>query len=117
MRAKTEFLALWARSVALEGEAKRGIAEAIVYDDRTRAALGTYLGHLRDAGERLGERGRGLERELWGYGVGREREEGGDGNREGEKEKVMREVARVYGEMRRELGEVSTDVERLRGSR
>jgi len=48
---------------------------------------------------------------LWGYGVGRK------GEGESSKEKVMKEVARVYGELVREIGEVGRDVERLKGRR
>ena len=34
---------------------------------------------------------------------------------EGGEEKVMREIAKVYGELQRELREVGKDVERLKG--
>ena len=53
------------------------------------------------------ERKGDAERVLWGYGVGRE-----EGN---EKGKVMKEIARVYSELERDLKEVGADVERLRG--
>lgn len=63
---------------------------------------------LRGGRERLRERAKVKERELWGYGVGRE-----DG---GGKEKIMREIARVWGELRGEMEDVKRDVERLMGS-
>lgn len=62
---------------------------------------------LRGGRERLKERGKLKERDLWGYGVGREDER---------KERQMREIARVYGELRGELEEVKRDVQRLRES-
>ena len=62
---------------------------------------------LRGGRERLRERGKLRERDLWGYGVGRE---------DGGKERVMREIARVFGELKQEVEEVRRDVERLRGS-
>jgi len=54
----------------------------------------------------LRERKDTAERILWGYGVGRE---------DRDKEKVMREIARVYKELQKEIAEVTRDVERLRG--
>lgn len=62
---------------------------------------------LRGGRERLKERVKLKERDLWGYGVGRE---------DGGKERVMREIARVFGELCGEIEEVKRDVERLRGS-
>ena len=88
---------------------KEGQAQAAVYTPLVRGALGNYAAALRDGQDRLGERERRAERALWGYGVGRE-----DG---GEKERVMREVARVYGELGREVEDVRRDVEKLRGGR
>jgi hypothetical protein len=85
-------------------------AKKMIYTPEAVEALGRYKENLRDAKERLNDRKRSAERILWGYGVGRKEDEGGK-----EKEKVMREIARVYGELRKEIGEVARDVERLRG--
>jgi hypothetical protein len=84
--------------------------EKMVYTDQVKDALQEYVRNLRDGRERLRERKKGAERVLWGYGVGRTEDEGS-----AEKEKVMREIARVYGELVREVAEVGRDVERLRG--
>lgn len=75
-------------------------------------ALGVYAEHLRDGRSRLAQREKEAQRELGRYGVGRREDE--DGDRAG-KEKVMREVARVYGEMGKEVEEVRRDLERLKG--
>lgn len=85
---------------------KSAAAWALVYTPEARAALRTYAEHLRDGRARLGMRGRDAEAVLRGYGVGRE---------DGGKERVMREIARVWGEMEREGVEVRRDIERLRG--
>ncbi len=78
----------------------------MVYTAPVREALENYMRNLRDGMDRGRERKGQAERVLWGYGVGRE---------EGDKEKVMKEIARVYGELKREVEEVGRDVERLRG--
>ena len=99
-------------------------------------AEGKKLGREVERGwERLGGygvvEGVGLEKEgMEGEGVGgdkkgeregdeEEKGEGGDkkGERKGdpEKEKVMREIARVYGQMEREVEVVRRDLERLGG--
>jgi len=93
--------------VRLEAKEKKGRGEKMLYSEEVKAALGEYVRHLRDGCLRLKERREGAERVLWGYGVGR--------GEEGGKERVMREVARVYGELMKEVGEVGRDVERLRG--
>lgn len=111
---KITYLAQLVERVRLEAMEKKGKGERMVYTDEVRGALGEYVRHLRDGRERLRERRKGAERVLWGYGVGREEE--GDGAGKG-KERVMREVAKVYGELMREVGEVGRDVERLRGRR
>lgn len=108
IKSQADFLHLSAKELSLEGKEKELRAKRIVYDVETRAALRAYRDHLRDATERAGERGRDAKRVLWGYGVGRE---GGE-----EKEKVMREIARVYGELRSNIKEVGRDVERLKRS-
>ncbi|TVY59607.1 Uncharacterized protein LSUE1_G007271, partial [Lachnellula suecica] len=101
---RMRYLAQTMEKVRLEALEKRGRGERMVYTDSVKAALGEYKLHLRDARERLRERKGGAERVLWGYGVGRE----------DSKEKVMREIARVYGELVREIGDVGRDVGRLR---
>lgn len=60
---------------------------------------------MRSARERLKERKSYAERMLWGYGVGRE----------GDKGRLMKEIARTYREMQREVEEVRRDVGRLMG--
>jgi hypothetical protein len=95
-------------SYQVKEKAMRG--EKMVYTEQVKSALQEYVRHLRDGRERLRERRKGAEKVLWGYGVGRTGEEGGV-----EKEKVMKEIARVYGEMVKELRDVGRDVERLKG--
>jgi hypothetical protein len=107
IKCKSEFLALTAQQVNLDVKDKTLKGDRIVYTEEVKQALSNYVREMRDGRERLGERKRGAERTLWGYGVGREDS--------GEKEKVMREIARVYGELCREVREVGRDVERLRG--
>ncbi|PQE27640.1 diphthamide biosynthesis protein [Rutstroemia sp. NJR-2017a BBW] len=104
---KISHLSLSAQTLALELKERYLRGEKIIYDERTSAALGNYMRELKNGRERLKERERGLRRELWGYGVGRE----GDGG----KEKVMREIARVYAELKVEVEDVGRDVEKLRG--
>jgi hypothetical protein len=77
-----------------------------VYDKQAIQALRTYGAHLRDARVRTEERVRGLKAELGEYGVG---VEGGEG-----KERVMREMARVYGQMGRQMQDTKGDLDRLR---
>ena len=106
VKTKVEYLHTVARAVELEAKEKGVRGLKMLYTDEVTEALGNYMRNLRDGRERLRERRGDAERVLWGYGVGRE---------EGEKEKVMREIARVYGELMRELREVGRDVERLEG--
>ncbi|KAK3345580.1 hypothetical protein B0H65DRAFT_209529 [Neurospora tetraspora] len=82
-----------------------------VYTPEVRRALGECRGWLGGEPKRVEEevrRGVGL---LRGYGMGLE----GEGEGDPEKEKVMREIARVYGEMEREVEVVRRDLERLGG--
>ncbi|PMD22650.1 hypothetical protein NA56DRAFT_702437 [Hyaloscypha hepaticicola] len=109
VKARSEMLAASAQSLSLQVREKAVRGEKMVYTEEVKGALREYVRHLRDGRERLRERRKEAERVLWGYGVGR-MEEGG-----GEKEKVMKEIARVYGEMVMELKEVGRDVERLKG--
>jgi hypothetical protein len=110
VKAHSELLSLSAQSLNYQAKEKAMRGEKMVYTEQVKSALQEYVRHLRDGRERLRERRKGAERVLWGYGVGRTEVEGG-----GEKEKVMREIARVYGEMVKELGDVGRDVERLKG--
>lgn len=110
IKAKAELLSLSAQELEFKAKEKALRGEKMVYTEPVKGALQEYIRHLRDGRERLRERKKSAERVLWGYGVGRKEEEGG-----AEKEKVMREIARVYGEMRREVREVGRDVERLKG--
>lgn len=107
-RARADYWSLRARELGLSVEEKEGRAKKAIYTPSVSKALNNYMAALRDGRERLRDRERGAERALWGYGVGRE---------EGEKEKVMREIARVYGELGKEVEDVTRDVERLRGGR
>lgn len=106
LKTKAEYLSTVARTVELEAKEKGVRGHKMVYTNEVNDALENYMLNLRDGRERLRERKGDAERVLWGYGVGRE---------DGEKEKVMREIARVYGELTRELREVGRDVERLAG--
>ncbi|KAM5345608.1 hypothetical protein ACJ41O_011469 [Fusarium nematophilum] len=76
-----------------------------VYTPEAVTALRNYGAHLRDARIRSEERIRGLSAELGEYGVG---VDGGEG-----KERVLREMSRVYREMGRQVDDVRGDLERL----
>ncbi|KAF8850980.1 hypothetical protein BDZ45DRAFT_808687 [Acephala macrosclerotiorum] len=111
LKSRSEYLSLLAQQVSFLAKEKVVKGEKIVYSEEVKGALEVYMRHLRDARERLREKKGDAERVLWGYGVGREGDEGGDG----QKERTMRSVADKYGELMRELKEVGRDVERLRG--
>jgi hypothetical protein len=110
VKAHAEMLSISAQSLEYQVKEKAMRGEKLVYTEEVKSALQEYVRNLRDGRERLRERKKEAEKVLWGYGVGRTEEEGGS-----EKEKVMREIARVYGEMVRELRDVGRDVERLKG--
>ncbi|PVH83793.1 hypothetical protein DL98DRAFT_569518 [Cadophora sp. DSE1049] len=110
IKARSEYLSLKATQVLYEARGKREKGERVVYTDEVRGALENYVRELRGGRERGRERRAQAERVLWGYGIGRKEGEGGE-----EKEKVLRECARVYGELMREVESVGRDVERLRG--
>ncbi|PNY25045.1 Uncharacterized protein TCAP_05015 [Tolypocladium capitatum] len=78
-----------------------------VYSPQAVAALQNYAAHLKDAKVRAAERLHGLQAELGEYGVGTD---GGEG-----KEKVMREMARVYREMGKQMEDVRKDLYHLQG--
>lgn len=83
------------------------LRSTVVYPPEVREAMVAYAAHLKDARARVEGRVRDLELELREYGVG---VEGGEN-----KEKVMREMARVYRGMRKEVEEVKDDLQRLKG--
>ncbi|RDL40279.1 Uncharacterized protein BP5553_00258 [Venustampulla echinocandica] len=109
---KMNSLALEMQKIELDAREKALKGEKMVYTPDVANALGRYMENLRDGRERLKDRKRGAERVLWGYGIGRRQEEGGR-----EKERVMREIARVYGELLKEVEEAGRDVKRLKGGR
>lgn len=74
-----------------------------IYAPEAQTALKNYASHLRDARMRTEERVKGLMAELGEYGVGVD---------EG-KEKKMREMAKVYREMGRQMDDAKGDLERL----
>lgn len=76
-----------------------------VYTPEANEALKNYMEHLRDSRSRLRQRQKDAEKELERYGVGREG-----------KEKVMKEIARVYREMGKQIREVKMDMDRLKGA-
>jgi predicted RNA-binding protein len=103
IKAKSELLKLQAQQEELNAKSKYVTAQNAVYTPEAVRALRNYAEHLRDARNRLKQRERDAEKELARYGVGRE-----------SKEKVMREIARVYGEMTKEIEEARKDLERLK---
>ncbi|KAF4125927.1 hypothetical protein GMORB2_1173 [Geosmithia morbida] len=80
-------------------------SRAQIYTPRACGALSTYSAHLRDAKVRAGERVKVLSAELAGYGVGVD----GGAN----KERTMREMARVYRDMARQMDDAKADLDRL----
>jgi hypothetical protein len=76
-----------------------------VYNPEVVRALRNYASHLQDAKLRLGDAMNVVTSELESYGVGVEGEEN--------KERTMREMARVYREMGIQMREVKADLERL----
>lgn len=76
-----------------------------VYDREAVQALRNYGAHLRDARVRAEERVRGLKAELAEYGVGVEGAEA--------KERTMREMARVWQQMGRQMSDAKGDLDRL----
>ncbi|KAG9257638.1 uncharacterized protein F5Z01DRAFT_694947 [Emericellopsis atlantica] len=76
-----------------------------VYSSDAMAALNKYALHLKDAKARTGERIKSLTAELGDYGVG---VPGGEA-----KERTMREMARVYRDMARQVEDAKGDLKRL----
>jgi len=110
-------VALTAQRQEAEAQTALWLARRDTYTPEVKKALGNYAAHLRDAKGRLAEAVRTLRGELEGYGVG-EGEGRGQGGERGRgvkpgKEKTMREMARVYREMERQVDDVRVDLERL----
>ncbi|KAH8599336.1 hypothetical protein B0O99DRAFT_649922 [Bisporella sp. PMI_857] len=102
IKTKAEFLNLSAKQTDLEVQEKAIRGEKLVYTPEAVDALQNYMRNLRDGQDRLRERERDAKKVLWGYGVGRD-----DG---GEKQRIMREISRVYGDLVKEVREVGKDV-------
>ncbi|KAK3343518.1 hypothetical protein B0T25DRAFT_464082 [Lasiosphaeria hispida] len=100
--------ALSAQRQGYEAATAMWVVRRETYTPEAVRALGNYAGHLRDAKGRMGEAMRTLRAELEGYGVD-VYQEGAMGG----KEKMMREMARVYRDMGRQVEEVRGDLERL----
>lgn len=123
--------ALDARRREVDAGEALAAAKRAVYTPEVAVALGRYTAHLRGGKARLREEIAVLEEELAAYGVGGAGAEGegdgdsddsgdrGDGARgvggpgRASKERRMREMARVYREMGRQLEEAKGDLERL----
>jgi hypothetical protein len=76
-----------------------------LYSPETVTALRNYLLHLKDAQIRASERVRGLQAELGEYGVG--------ADKDGTREKTMKEMAMAYREMESQIEDVKRDLDRL----
>jgi hypothetical protein len=105
IKSKSELLAAEAKQEELNAKIVYATARNTIYTPEVSSALANYKEHLRDGRARLRQRQKDAEKELERYGVGREG-----------KEKVMKEIARVYGEMGRQIREVKRDMERLKGA-
>lgn len=101
-----------AQAVGLETKKTSLLARGIVYTPEVRRALRIYGENLRDGRARLGMRKRDAERVLRGYGVGWEEDNDEEGRSQ---ERTMKEIAKVWDEMEREVEGVRRDIERLRG--
>ncbi|KAK3304945.1 uncharacterized protein B0T15DRAFT_437712 [Chaetomium strumarium] len=118
--------ALTAQRQQAEAESTLWLARRETYTPQAAQALRNYASHLRDARARLSEAVHALRGELEAYGVtiadggdhhddGGKREGSGGGRGGGgkDKEKIMREMARVYRDMGRQMEEVRGDLVRL----
>ena len=110
-------VALAAGRQAREAEMALWSARRDTYTPEARAALRNYAKHLRDSKLRVGESIRTLRAELAAYGAaaakggdgGEGREAAGDRSRE----RMMREMARVYRDVNRQIEEARRDLDRL----
>jgi hypothetical protein len=98
-------MSLRARRLDVDVRAAAAELHAGVYPSEAVAALANYAAHLRDARMRVEEGIKVRTAELAEYGVG---VEGG-----AQKERMMREMARVHRDMTRQLEDAKRDLERL----
>ncbi|KAK4124667.1 hypothetical protein N657DRAFT_680608 [Parathielavia appendiculata] len=116
---------LTAQTQEAEAQCALWRARRETYTPEAARALANYAAHLQDARARLSEAVNSLRAELQAYGVsvgvGVAGDDGGEmvvvesgkgGYGGGDKEKVMREMARVYRDMGRQVEEVRADLER-----
>lgn len=80
-----------------------------VYSPEVREALRNYANHLRDGQRRLAEAARTTRAELVDYGIAIDGEAG-----DARKERAMREAARAYRDMSRQVEDAQRDLSRLR---
>lgn len=80
-----------------------------VYSPDVREALRNYASHLQDGQRRLAEAARTARSELVEYGIAIDGEAG-----DARKERAMREAARAYRDMSRQVEEAQRDLVRLR---
>jgi hypothetical protein len=99
-------ISLQAQRVHLDGQSTLHSLRKDIYSPEAVVALKNYASHLKDARTRTEERLRGLAAELGEYGVG---VAGGE-----EKEKLMKEMARVYRDMGKQMKDAQGDLDRLR---
>ncbi|SPO05302.1 uncharacterized protein DNG_07989 [Cephalotrichum gorgonifer] len=110
---RAEMLPLSAEESSLRARLDLDVLEReVVYTPDVVAAAERYSEHLRDARARVEARTRDVVAELAGYGVAVEGRRGDEG-----RERMFREMGRVYGEMVRQMGEVRADLQRLGGRR
>jgi hypothetical protein len=98
----------------VDADIARWTVASEVYPEKATRALQNYADHLRDSRLRLSEGIRGLKRELEAYGMGSGEglDEEDEASRAG-KQRTMKEMARVYRDMERQVAEVRADLERL----
>ncbi|KAI0191329.1 hypothetical protein F4808DRAFT_396233 [Astrocystis sublimbata] len=125
---------LLAKEQDLAAHALRLETQGLIYPAEARSALDTYRHHLRDAGRRLEDAIRVREVQLGDYGVSLDDNDGALNNggdeeavprtparghrrratKDENKERTMREMARVYKEMETRLLEIQGDLHRLK---
>lgn len=98
-------VSLEAQSTEFDAKAASTNLDKDMYSLEALIAMKHYFSHLKDAQVRAAERVRGLQAELGEYGVG--------ADKDGSKEKAMKEMAQVYREMERQMEDVKKDLERL----
>jgi hypothetical protein len=98
-------VALMAQRGEIEAQMAKWNIHKEVYTPEMVTVLKNYNAHLRDVSMQLEDQIQAAKIQLEGYGVGIP---GGEN-----KERTMREMARVFREMSREIGEVNSDLERL----